>query len=73
MRKSFDIDSATLGALRILAKDLGCSLETAITAALAEFLQKHGRPTDLKEALLKSLREFPVNDNGSQATRTRVR
>jgi hypothetical protein len=73
MRKQFDLDQDVLGALTLLAADRGISLERLATEAFLDLLRKHGRPTNLKDALRQSLRSFPVNDNGIRAAKERTR
>jgi hypothetical protein len=73
MRKQFDLDQDVLGALTLLAADRGISLERLATEAFLDLLRKHGRPTNLKDALRQSLRSFPVNDNGTRAAKERTR
>jgi hypothetical protein len=65
VRKTFQVDDYVFESLRQLAADRGITVEAAVDEALRVSLRKHGRPADLQEALLLSLREFPLNDNDS--------
>ena len=64
MRKLIEFDEATFSALKILAADRMATLQELAEEAFADLLRKYGRPTDLKEALVKSLRKIPANDHG---------
>jgi hypothetical protein len=57
MRKTMNIETATLAALELLAKDRDMSLQDLVDEALADLLKKHRRPVTIKnmfEASLKS-------------------
>lgn len=73
MRKTLQIDDTVYESLRQLAADCGITVEAAVDEALRASLRKHGRPADLQEALLFSLREFPLNDNDSGDNSKRVK
>jgi hypothetical protein len=62
MRKLIAFDEATFSALKLLASDRMASLQELADEAFADLLKKHGRPTDLKDALRQSLRRIPAND-----------
>jgi hypothetical protein len=40
------------------------------TFTALKLLKKHGRPTDLKDALKQSLRRMPANDRGTSRAKT---
>jgi hypothetical protein len=62
MRKIIEFDDATFNALKLLASDRTSSLQELADEAFRDLLKKHGRPTDLKDALKQSLRKIPAND-----------
>ena len=64
MRKLIAFDQATFDALKLLGSDRMATLQELSEEAFADLLKKYGRPTDLKEALVKSLRKIPANDRG---------
>ncbi len=64
MRKLIEFDDATFSALKLLGGDRMATLQELSEEAFADLLKKYGRPTDLKEALVKSLRKIPANDRG---------
>jgi hypothetical protein len=61
-RKLIEFDAGTWHALHQLAKDSVKSLQELADEAFADLLRKHGRPTDLKQALKESARRLPAND-----------
>ena len=63
MRKLIEFDTETLSALKLLASDRMSSLQELADEAFSDLLKKHGRPTNLKEALKQSLRRIPANDH----------
>ncbi len=63
MRKIIEFDDATFSALKLLASDRTSSLQELADEAFSDLLKKHGRPTNLKEALKQSLRRIPANDH----------
>jgi len=63
VRKLIEFDGATLTALKLLASDSMKSFQELADEAFADLLKKHGRPTNLKEALRQSLRHYPANDH----------
>jgi hypothetical protein len=69
MRKLIEFDDATLAALKLLASDSMKSLQELADEAFADLLKKHGRPTNLKDALRKSLRLQPANERGARRTK----
>ena len=46
-------------------------LQDLADEAFRDLLDKHGRPTSLKEALRKSTRQVPANDQNGGAPRRR--
>jgi hypothetical protein len=62
MRKLIAFDEATFSALKLLASDRMATLQELADEAFSDLLKKHGRPTDLKDALRQSLRRIPAND-----------
>jgi hypothetical protein len=61
-RKLIAFDTETWHALRQLSSDSLKSLQELADEAFADLLRKHGRPTDLKQALRESARRLPAND-----------
>jgi hypothetical protein len=61
--KRVSFDAATWTALDLYARDSMKSFQELADEAFADLLKKHGRPTDLKEALRRSTRELGANDN----------
>ena len=59
MRKTVNIETATLAALELLAKDRGVSLQDLVGEALADLLKKHRRPVTIKSMFDASLKEGP--------------
>ena len=55
MRKLVEFDEDTFAALRLLAGDRMSSLQELADEAFADLLRKHGRPTDVRDALKMSL------------------
>ena len=62
VRRRIEFDAETWHALHQLAKDSVKSLQELADEAFADLLRKHGRPTDLKQALKESARRLPAND-----------
>jgi predicted DNA-binding ribbon-helix-helix protein len=62
MRKIIEFDGATFTALKLLANDRTSTLQELADEAFRDLLKKHGRPTNLKDALRQSLRRIPAND-----------
>jgi hypothetical protein len=61
--KRVTFDPATYAALDLYARDSMRTFQELADEAFADLLRKHGRPTDLKDALRKSARASGVNDN----------
>jgi hypothetical protein len=57
MRKTVNIETATLAALELLAKDRSASLQDLVDEALADLLKKHRRPVTIKSMFDASLKE----------------
>lgn len=62
IRKIIAFDAETFSALKLLASDRTSTLQELADEAFRDLLKKHGRPTNLREALRKSLRTIPAND-----------
>jgi hypothetical protein len=62
VRKLIAFDDETFTALKLLGGDRMATLQELADEAFADLLKKHGRPTDLKDALKQSLRRIPAND-----------
>ena len=63
MRKLIAFDDDTFDKLRQLARDRMATIQDLADEAFADLLKKHGRPTDLKDALKRSARSIGANDN----------
>lgn len=61
--KRVTFDAATWAALDLYARDSMKSFQELADEAFADLLQKHERPTDLKDALRASARRIGANDN----------
>jgi len=61
--KRVSFDRATWMALDLYARDSMKTFQELADEAFADLLAKHGRPTDLKEALRRSARRVGANDN----------
>ena len=61
--KRVAFDRATWMALDLYARDNMKTFQEVAEEAFADFLKKHGRPTDLKDALKRSARTIGANDN----------
>jgi hypothetical protein len=61
--KRVTFDRATWMALDLYARDSMKTFQELADEAFADLLAKHGRPTDLKEALRQSTRSTGANDN----------
>ena len=55
--KRVQFDDETWAALDVLARDRMATFQELAEEAFADLLRKHGRPTDLKTALRKSVRK----------------
>ena len=64
--KRVEFDQADLNALTLLARDRMMTFQEMADEAFRDLLKKHGRPTELKEALKASLRRVPANDPGDK-------
>ncbi len=64
--KRVQIDDETWHALAMLSRDSMKTFQELADEALADLLKKHGRPTDLKDALRRSARMSPANDPGKK-------
>jgi hypothetical protein len=67
--KRIAFDRATYAALDLYARDSMKSFQELADEAFADLLAKHGRPTDLKDALRRSARAIGANDNPTLAPR----
>ena len=70
-RKLIAFDAQTLQALELLGRDSMKDLQELADEAFRDLLNKHGRPTGLKEALRKSTRQVPANDENGRSPRRR--
>ncbi len=61
--KRVSFDAATWTALDLYARDSMKSFQELADEAFADLLKKHGRPTDLKDALRRSSQQLGANDN----------
>lgn len=71
VRKLIEFDDATMTALKLLASDRVATVQELAEEAFRDLLKKHGRPTDLKDALRQSLRKLPANDRGGRPAKKR--
>ena len=62
LRKIIEFDEETLRALELLASDSMKDLQELADEAFRDLLKKHKRPSNLKEALRQSTRQYPAND-----------
>jgi hypothetical protein len=69
VRKIIEFDDETFSALKLLASDNTSTLQELADEAFRDLLKKHGRPTNLKDALRQSLRKFPANDRAPNKTK----
>ena len=67
--KRIAFDRATYAALDLYARDNMKSFQELADEAFADLLAKHGRPTDLKDALRRSTRAIGANDNPTNTPR----
>jgi hypothetical protein len=70
-RKLIEFDAETWHALHRLSQDSLKSLQDLADEAFADLLRKHGRPTDLKQALRESARRLPANDPAARRRKQR--
>jgi hypothetical protein len=68
-RKLIEFDNETMTALKLLASDSMSSLQELADEAFKDLLKKHGRPTNLKDALRQSLRKLPANDRSAPSAK----
>lgn len=71
IRKLIEFDDESMAALKLLASDTMNTLQELADEAFRDLLKKHGRPTDLKDALRQSLRKLPANDRGGRPAKKR--
>ena len=64
-------DEATWAAVDLYARDSMKTFQELADEAFADLLKKHGRPTDLKDALRRSARAIGANDNPGASQRRR--
>jgi hypothetical protein len=62
-RRLIGFDPETWQALDVLAHDRGKTIQELADEAFADLLSKHHRPRTLKEALKRSARREPANEN----------
>lgn len=70
-RKLIEFDAPTLQALELLGRDSMKDLQELADEAFRDLLDKHDRPTGLKEALRRSTRQVPANDENGGTPRRR--
>ena len=68
-RKLIGFDPETLRALELLSRDSGKSIQRLADEAFADLLSKHDRPRTLMDALKRSTRREPANENRPQKRR----
>jgi hypothetical protein len=61
-RKLIEFDPSMLQAIELLARDSMKDVQELADEAFRDLLKKHGRPSDLKDALRRSARQLPAND-----------
>ncbi|QUS42481.1 hypothetical protein RPMA_18805 [Tardiphaga alba] len=71
MRKLITFDDDTLGRLTQLGRDRGTTMQQLADEAFADLLQKHGVPTDLDDALRRSVNEVGQSTSDRKTTRRR--
>jgi hypothetical protein len=64
-------DEATWAAVDLYARNSMKTFQELADEAFADLLRKHGRPTDLKDALRRSARAIGANDNPGISRRSR--
>ena len=64
-------DEATWAAVDLYARDSMKTFQELADEAFADLLKKHGRPTDLRDALRRSARAIGANDNPGGSRRAR--
>jgi hypothetical protein len=69
--KRVAFDEATWAALDLYARDSMRTFQELADEAFTDLLKKHGRPTDLKDALRRSARAIGANDNPGRTRRAR--
>jgi len=62
-RKLISFDPEILQALELLSRDSGKDLQALADEAFADLLAKHQRPRSFKDALKRSARREPANEN----------
>jgi hypothetical protein len=62
-RKLIEFDPETWQAVDLLARDSMTTWQELADEAFRDLLKKHGRPTDLRDALKQSATSHPRNDN----------
>ena len=72
-RKLIAFDRATWLALDQLARDSMMSVQELADEAFTDLLRKHNRPTNLKDALRRSVRLVPANDSKSSDSKSKAR
>jgi hypothetical protein len=64
-------DEATWAAVDLYARDSMKTFQELADEAFADLLKKHGRPSDLRDALRRSARAIGANDNPGGSRRAR--
>ena len=68
--KRVQFDPETWHALNLLARDRMMTFQELAEEAFRDLLRKHGRPTDLKDALRRSLKDVEPTRPGRHRKRT---
>lgn len=64
--KRVQFDQADWNAIDLLGQDRMMTFQELADEAFRDLLRKHGRPTDLNDALRQSVRRVAANDGGSR-------
>jgi hypothetical protein len=67
--KRIRIDDETWQALDLLSRDSMKTFQELADEAFANLLEKHGRPTDLKTALKRSIQPAALESSSTEASR----
>ena len=67
--KRIRIDDETWQALDLLSRDSMKTFQELADEAFANLLEKHGRPTDLKTALKRSIQPPALESSSTEASR----
>jgi hypothetical protein len=67
--KRIRLDDETWQALDLLSRDSMKTFQELADEAFANLLEKHGRPTDLKTALKRSIQPAALESSSTEASR----